>query len=103
MMHLWALFKELRIIQKLLQFLQYEKPCIQLHDLLYDQLQNSAFSCAQHKAAVCSVIIETAAKPVLNNVCIEKTDSLKTLSLNSKPLSRKILKLEVVLFKNVFC
>jgi hypothetical protein len=46
-------------------FLQYEKPCTHLHDLLYDHLlQNSAFSCADHKAAVCNVIIKTAAKPV---------------------------------------
>jgi hypothetical protein len=40
------------IAQKLLPFLQHEKPCLQLHDLLYDHLfQNSVFSCAQHKAA----------------------------------------------------
>jgi hypothetical protein len=82
------------IAQKLLPFLQYEKPCLQLHDLLYDHLfQNSVFSCAQHKAAACKIIIKTAVKPVLNNICVEKTDSLKTLSLNSKPLSRKVLKI----------
>jgi hypothetical protein len=53
------------IAPKLLPFLQYEKPCLQLHDLLYDHLlQNSAFSCAQHKAAVCKFIIKTAMKPV---------------------------------------
>jgi hypothetical protein len=67
------------IAQKLLPFLQYEKPCLQLHDLLYDHLfQNSVFSCSQHKAAVCKIIIKTAVKPVLNNICVEKTDSLKT-------------------------
>jgi hypothetical protein len=60
-------------------FLQYEKPCLQLHDLLYDHLfQNSVFSCAQHKAAACKIIIKTAVKPVRNNICVEKTDSLKT-------------------------
>jgi hypothetical protein len=47
---------------KTVPFLQYEKPCIHLHDLLYDHL---------HKAAVCNVIIKTAAKPVLNNICVE--------------------------------
>jgi hypothetical protein len=34
-------------------------------------LQNSAFSCADHKAAVCNVIIKTAAKPVLSNIFVE--------------------------------
>jgi hypothetical protein len=43
-----------------------------LHDLLYDHLlQNSSFSCADHKAAVCNAIIKTAAKPVLSNICVE--------------------------------
>jgi hypothetical protein len=62
--------------------------------LVYPSLiQNPIFECSDHKSEVCSFMIKTIVKPVLDNICLERTDLVKKiLALSHKPTSRKVLK-----------
>lgn len=81
-------------IQELLPFLQCNKTCNQLIQLIEPSLKrNPLISCSLHKMELCTTIIQIVAKAVLDNICFEQTDSVKRKVVNHKPLSRKVLKL----------
>lgn len=81
-------------IQQMLPFLQHDNPGKYILEELYPHLvQNPIFVCANHRDSVCKYIIKTTVKPVLSNLCLETTDSVKRFALNFKPKSRKVLKL----------
>lgn len=82
------------VIQELLPFLKYNKTCSQLTELIDSSLKrNPLLSCSPHKTELCTTIIQTVAKPVIDNICLEQTDSVKRKIICNKPLSRKVLKL----------
>jgi hypothetical protein len=91
-----ALVKQISdITHKILPHLKCEKTCEQLMVLVYASLiKNQIFECSSHKSEVCRCIIKTIVKPVLDNICLERTDLVKKiLALSHKPTSRKVLKL----------
>ncbi|KAJ3651935.1 hypothetical protein Zmor_017939 [Zophobas morio] len=82
------------IVQEISPFLKYEMPLYQAFQCLYPHLkENSLFCCPLHKDKLSSMVINLTVKPVLDNICLEKTDMVKNLQLRQKPLSRKVLKL----------
>jgi hypothetical protein len=90
-----GLLKELAdIATQILPHLSSKNPCQQLLTTLHPHLiKNSIFSCDKHKDTFCKVILQLLMKPILNNICLEKTDYIKTKSIHNKPISRKVLKL----------
>jgi hypothetical protein len=90
-----GLLKELAdIATQILPHLSPKNPCQQLLTILHPHLiKNSIFSCDKHKDKFCKVILQLLMKPILNNICLEKTDYIKTKSIHNKPISRKVLKL----------
>ena len=90
-----AVLKELaEVIHLLIPHIEKENPCSQLIELITAHLvQNPIFHCSTHRTQVSQFIIRTAATVVLNNFCSTKTDLVKRKSMQKKPLSRKILKL----------
>jgi hypothetical protein len=90
-----GLLKELAdIATQILPHLSPKNPCQQLFTTLHPHLKkNSIFSCDKHKDKFCKVILQLLMKPILNNICLEKTDYIKTKSIHNKPISRKVLKL----------
>jgi hypothetical protein len=91
-----SFFKELADIAstEILSYLAQENICKQLVTILHPHLiRNSLFICNTHKDKIYKVIIELLMKPVLNNSCSQKTDSIKRKSIANKPISRKVLKL----------
>jgi hypothetical protein len=93
--HFVSLLKELAdIATEILPYLAQENICKQLVTILHPHLiRNSLFICNTHKDKICKVIIELLMKPLLNNCCSQKTDSIKRKSIANKPISRKVLKL----------
>jgi hypothetical protein len=82
------------IATQILPHLSSKNPCQQLLTTLHPHLiKNSIFSCDKHKDKFCKVILQLLMKPILNNICLEKTDYIKTKSIHNKPISRKVLKL----------
>jgi hypothetical protein len=82
------------VILDSLPYLKYDKTCQQLETFLHPILiQNPIFLCFQHKNDVCQIILKSVIKPVLNNICSEKTEQLKSRTISNKPLNRKIFKL----------
>ena len=66
------------VIQDILPYLKKEKTCGQLIKILQPTLQkNSLLVCRQHQNEICIMVLTIIAKPVLSNICLEKTDSLK--------------------------
>ena len=90
-----AVLKQLaEVIHLLIPHIEKENPCSQLIELITAHLvQNPIFHCSTHRTQVSQFIIRTAATVVLNNFCSTKTDLVKRKSMQKKPLSRKILKL----------
>jgi hypothetical protein len=90
-----SLLKELAdIATEILPYLAQENICKQLVTILHPHLiRNSLFICNTHKDTICKVIIELLMRPLLNNCCSQKTDSIKRKSIANKPISRKVLKL----------
>ena len=89
-----VIYKLTSTIQNLVPCLKGENICKKLIDWIHPHLlKNTIFSCTEHRDAVCRFIITTTAKPVLDNICLRTTDSLKRLGLKNKPSSRKVLKL----------
>ena len=81
------------ITQEVLPHLTFNRTCGQLIKILEPHLlQNPLLSCQQHQSEFCVMLIVIVARPVLSNICLEKTDSLKRKMLDNKPSSRKVLK-----------
>jgi hypothetical protein len=83
-----ALVKQISdITLKILPHLKCEKTCEQLMVLVYPSLiKNQIFECSSRKSEVCRFIIKTIVKPVLDNICLERTDLVKKiLALSHKP------------------
>mgnify|MGYP005980297981 FL=1 len=82
------------VIQEILPHLSFNKTCDHLIKLLQPKLlKNPLLPCVEHQQDLSVIIILTVAKPVLSNICLEKTDSLKRKIIDNKPQSRKLLKL----------
>jgi hypothetical protein len=82
--------------QEALQFMEMQNTCHQMVEIMRPHLlKNPIFSsCLLHKNQICELIITATLKPVLDNICQEKTDLLKKkCAIQNKPLCRKILKL----------
>jgi hypothetical protein len=66
------------ITQKSLPLLEVEKTCQQISNILYPHVeQNPMFRCSIDKDAVCNIVVKTTVKPVLVNICVETTDTMK--------------------------
>jgi hypothetical protein len=89
-----SLLKELAdIATEILPYLAQENIC-KLVTILHPHLiRNSLFICNTHKDKICKFIIALLMKPLLNNSCSQKTDSIKRKSIANKPISRKVSKL----------
>lgn len=82
------------IIQELLPSLKYNKICSQLIKWLEPCVTcNSLFSCSLHKTELCALIIVTVTKPVVDNICLEQTDSVKRKLICNKRVCRKSFKI----------
>lgn len=81
-------------IQAILPHLENNKIVNQLQELILPHLvQNPLMCCTKHRTEVCNIIIKLASVSVLSNKAIDITEQCKSLKLEHKPISRKVLKL----------
>jgi hypothetical protein len=65
------------------------------HVLLDPVSQSDCFTCEEHRSVLADIVIEKLGKPVLHNISCQISQCSNALKrkLDTKPLSRKVLKL----------